>query len=113
MSLDIDHLLLTAFPDEGAELFRTLLQTPGFRLEQIVSNGAASAEGFWYDQDQQEWVLLIQGEAALKLENGEVIGLKAGDSLLIPAHCKHRVEYTSQNAVWLALHFPAPAEPSS
>ncbi len=78
---------------------------PAFRLEHIVSNGHASERGFWYDQPNPEWVLLMQGRAILDFENGEKLELKAGDSFLIPAHSKHRVESVSQDAVWLALHF--------
>jgi len=86
-------------------MFRTLLARPGIRLEQIVSHGEASAPGFWYDQEQPEWVLLAQGTAVLRFEPGGDIGLRAGDFVMIPAHRRHRVESVSGDAVWLALHF--------
>jgi len=89
-----------------AEHFIPVLEAPGFRLEQIVSNGAASAPGFWYDQDTPEWVALVQGHATLEFADGR-LELKPGDSLLIPAHSKHRVTRTTADAVWLALHFRA------
>ncbi|MBM4309689.1 MAG: cupin domain-containing protein [Deltaproteobacteria bacterium] len=88
---------------ETDETFIPLLQRAGFRLEQIVSNGQASAPGFWYDQDRDEWVMLVRGEAVLELDQ-ERVELKAGDYLLIPAHVRHRVASCSQDAVWLALH---------
>lgn len=87
------------------EKFRTLLDTSGLRLQQIVSNGCASGEGFWYDQKQPEWVMLVRGSAVLRFEPGGDVPLKAGDFLTIPAHSRHRVESVSSDAVWLALHF--------
>jgi cupin 2 domain-containing protein len=66
-----------------------------------------SAEGFWYDQPENEWVLLVQGAARLQLENREPIDLRPGDYVLIPAHQKHRVDWTdpNQETIWLAVHF--------
>lgn len=89
----------------GTETFKPLLAGRGFELEEIVSRGAASPEGFWYDQERSEWVLLAKGEATLRFEDGELIELKAGDHLMIPAHKRHRVQSTSPDAVWVALHF--------
>ena len=96
--------LLESPPGE-TETFRTLLDLPGIRLEQIVSNGQASAEGFWYDQKNPEWVFLVRGEAVLRFDPGGDVTLKKGDFLLIPANTRHRVESVSADAVWLALHF--------
>jgi cupin 2 domain-containing protein len=87
------------------EQFFALLQTDSAKLEHIVSNGQASEADFWYDQAQPEWVALIQGEATLEFEGGTTLKLIAGDSLTIPALCKHRVACASQDAVWLALHY--------
>lgn len=95
-----------------AERFIPILEAPGIRLERIVSNGAASAPGFWFDQDTSEWVALVQGHATLEFADGR-LALNPGDSLLIPAHAKHRVTHTSADAVWLALHFPAESVESS
>lgn len=94
--------------DETTEQFISVLQQPGFRLEYIVSHGQAGEPGFWYDQKEPEWVLLARGRAVLEFENRESCKLAAGDYLLIPAHCKHRVSSCSDDAVWLALHFPDP-----
>lgn len=89
----------------GEESFATLIARRDFELEEIVSRGAASPEGFWYDQERSEWVLLTKGEATLRFEGDEVIELKAGDHVMIPAGKRHRVEATSPDAVWVALHF--------
>jgi cupin 2 domain-containing protein len=82
-----------------------LLDLPGIRLQQIVSNGQASAEGFWYDQKQPEWVMLVRGESVLRFDPGGDVRLNTGDYLMIPANVRHRVQSVSDDAVWLALHF--------
>jgi cupin 2 domain-containing protein len=92
------------------ESFEPLLQTGAFRLERIVSRGHATPEGEWYDEEQAEWVLLLQGSAGLRIEGrAEVIALEPGDYLSIPAHTRHRVEWTDpeRDTVWLALHHEA------
>ena len=89
------------------ELSNELASGRRFRLERIVSRGHASPEGFWYDQEEDEWVLLIAGAARLDFDDGRSVSLAAGDHLLIPAHCRHRVAWTdpAQQTVWLALFF--------
>lgn len=93
--------------DPQREYFQTLLETAGVRLERIVSKGHATPPGEWFDQDKDEWVVLLTGAARLRLEDEtEVLELTAGDYLWLPAHCRHRVEWTDseQETVWLALH---------
>ena len=87
------------------EFVELLAQQPGVRIERIISAGHASAPGFWYDQDEDEWVAVLQGTGTLQWEDGRVTPMAAGDWLLIPARKKHRVEYTSQEppCVWLAV----------
>jgi len=94
--------------DLSNELFETLLQTPSFRIERIVSNGHCSPEGFWYDQDDNEWVILLKGSAVLRFENDdESIALKSGDYIHIDKHQRHRVEWTDpeEETIWLAIHY--------
>jgi cupin 2 domain-containing protein len=87
-----------------------LAEFPGARIERIVSTGQASQPGFWYDQEQTEWVVLLSGSAGFLFE-GEVAQrtLRPGDYLEIPAHARHRVEWTDANesTVWLAVHVSA------
>jgi cupin 2 domain-containing protein len=102
--------VLADLPDEAerAERFEPLLDRPGLRIERIVSTGQASPEGFWYDQPRDEWVLLLSGSAGLRFaDEADVRELEPGDWLHIPAHMKHRVEWTDagQPSVWLAVHF--------
>jgi cupin 2 domain-containing protein len=89
------------------ELVQTLLGAPGFCIERIVSLGHASPEGFWYDQETHEWVLLLAGAARLTLEGEEPLDLLPGAFLNIPAHQRHRVEWTdsAQPTIWLAIHY--------
>jgi cupin 2 domain-containing protein len=91
----------------GEEYTQNLSSWPGVRIERIVSRGQSSEENFWYDQPRDEWVLLVRGAARLRLEDRpEPIELRGGDWLLLPAHCRHRVEWTDPhcNTVWLAIH---------
>ncbi|MEA9393511.1 cupin domain-containing protein [Acerihabitans sp. TG2] len=104
--------MFSDFPDGAvsreAETFEALLTQPGVRIERIISTGQSSTPDFWYCQPQNEWVMVIQGSAALRLENeaGERV-LKAGDFVNIPAFCKHRVEWTdtTEKTIWLAVHY--------
>ena len=88
------------------ELFESLVFTDDIKIERIISTGQVTPSGEWYDQDRDEWVILLQGEAVLSYDNGSIIKLVAGDYLSIPAHQKHRVEDTSFEppCIWLAIH---------
>lgn len=89
------------------ERFDELLCGGGFRLERIVSTGQATPAAQWYDQDHAEWVLVLRGSARLQFEGeAEAVHLGPGDYVLIPAHCRHRVQWTDAHypTVWLALH---------
>ena len=92
------------------EQFSELLKRPDLRIERIVSTGQSSPEGFWYDQPDCEWVVLIQGEAHLRFaDEAEVQHLKAGDFIDIAPHRRHRVEWTAPGelTIWLAVHYSA------
>ena len=91
-----------------AELFETILQTPDITIEKIISRDHSSPPDFWYDQNKNEWVIVLKGQAKLKFaENDELTELKPGDYINIPAHCKHRVEWTDpdEETIWLAVHY--------
>ena len=90
------------------EIFETILQTENVRIERIVSTGQNSPDDFWYDQDENEWILILQGRAALRFEGeGEDRVLDVGDCLDIAAHVRHRVVWTSADepTVWLAVFY--------
>lgn len=92
--------------DLPQELFETILNRSNVRIERIVSQGQSSPDGFWYDQDQYEFVVLLQGAARLRFEDGEV-EMTPGSFIDIPAHKRHRVEWTSPNepTIWLAVFY--------
>ena len=90
------------------ELFECILKQDNIVIERIVSNGHISPVGQWYDQARDEWVILLQGKATLLFEKDQIlISLAPGDYLLIPAHTRHRVEWSQPdfNTIWLAIHF--------
>ena len=90
------------------ELLQTLLARTHFRIERIVSQGQASPEGVWYDQNEHEWVLLVKGAARLRFEDHATpVDMKPGSFINIPAHRRHRVEWTDphQPTIWLAVHY--------
>ncbi|MCX7408696.1 MAG: cupin domain-containing protein [Planctomycetales bacterium] len=90
------------------ELVTTLLDATNVRIERIASHGHASPEGFWYDQDQHEWVMVLKGAARLRFEDDEQpVEMKPGDFVNIQAHKRHRVEWTTPDepTIWLAVFF--------
>jgi cupin 2 domain-containing protein len=98
---------LSEIKNFSEEIFETIQSKENIKIERIISSGQTTPEDFWYDQDKNEWILLLQGEAELLFENNEKTILKAGDYLLIPSHKRHKVTYTSQNppCIWLAIFF--------
>lgn len=91
-------------PEECVDI---LLQQSGMRIERIISRGHATPSGQWYDQDSDEWVLVLAGKAGLRIEGRqEVITLNPGDYVHLRAHQRHRVEWTleNENTLWLAIH---------
>lgn len=95
-------------PDAArSERFEELCRTGSFRIERITSAGQCSAPGFYYDQPWDEWVLVLQGRATIKLEGPEeTVHLSRGDWFIITAHRRHRVDATSKAppTIWLAVH---------
>ncbi len=90
------------------ELIETISETGTVRIERIVSKGHASPPCFWYDQDENEYVLLLKGSARLLFkEKKEILPMQPGDYVNIPAHVKHRVEWTDPDneTVWLAVFY--------
>ena len=94
-----------SLPDE---FFETLVASDAVKIERIVSRGHASPEGFWYDQEQHEWVIVLQGEAKLQIEGQpHPLHLSAGMYMNLPAHQKHRVAWTKEDTdtIWLAVFY--------
>ncbi len=99
--------LFSAIPENPPEELTTVLQAgKGVRIERIVSQGHSSPQGFWYDQPDHEWVLVLKGAARIEFEDSTV-EMKPGDFIKIPAHQKHRVAWTTPDepTIWLAVHY--------
>jgi cupin 2 domain-containing protein len=102
------------FADAGPlseELVRVLLSVPGqLRIERIVSRGHCSPHGFWYDQDEHEWVSVLAGRAQIEIEARGLVELGPGDHLLLPAHVRHRVVHTDPevDTIWLTVFYKTP-----
>ncbi len=106
--------LFADLPDaSGHEVLDTLVARDGLTIERIVSHGQATPEGEWYDQDSDEWVVVLRGAAELLIE-GETTArsLKPGDFVYLPAHERHRVALTDpeEPTVWLAVHVQPPGD---
>lgn len=104
----VDGNIFTGIPAQlPQELFTVLLDNSAVRIERIVSRGHRTEDDDWYDQDGDEWVILLQGQAVIVYERDlGAITLNPGDYLLIPAHVRHRVDWTAPeiDTVWLAVH---------
>src|ERR1051325_2591529 len=92
------------------EIVQTLIRAADVRIERIISHGHGSPADFWYDQPQHEWVIVLKGAAKLQFEDG-MIEMKPGDFINIPAHKKHRVDWTTPDepTVWLGVRYGEPA----
>jgi len=93
--------------DLAEEVFETIFLKDGLKIERIISKGHTTPTEQWYDQDSNEWVILLEGEAILSFEDSEDVKLSTGDYINIPAHKKHRVSWTTPNkeTIWLAIHY--------
>jgi cupin 2 domain-containing protein len=87
----------------STETFLTLFESDTARIERIVSHSHRSRPGFWYDQAEDEWVIVLRGAAALEFAGGEIVEMTEGDYVMIPRGLRHRVARTSETTVWLAV----------
>lgn len=89
------------------EIIQVIAENSNIKIEKIISHGQSSPPNFWYDQEQNEFVLLLKGSAELLFENDEQVKMNEGDYITIPSHKKHRVEKTSGTGktIWLAIHY--------
>ena len=106
--MDIKNIFSGIKNQSPEEIFETIIKTNQFKIERIISSGQSTDKEKWYDQDIDEWVILLKGSAGLLFEsNNEEIIMKPGDYVNIPAHQKHRVEWTDANeeTIWMAVHY--------
>ncbi len=100
--------IFDSIPDNlDVEVFDLLLQSNQLKIERIISKGQSSPKSGWYNQDKNEWVIVLKGEALISFENDEEVNLKVGSYLDIPAHTKHKVKWTDQETetIWLAIAY--------
>jgi len=106
--MDINNIFSGIKNQSPEEIFETIIKTNQCKIERIISSGQSTEKGKWYDQDVDEWVIVLKGSAGLLFESNNVkIIMKPGDYVNIPAHQKHRVEWTDANeeTIWLAIYY--------
>ena len=101
------NILLNIPEKISEEIIEVLISSDIIRIERIISENHKSPKDFWYNQNENEFVMVLQGEGDILFDNGEILSLKKGDYCFIPAHIKHRIERTSdkEKTVWLAVFF--------
>lgn len=107
MSIKCSNIFSDLPDNTDEENVERLLSASDLTLQRIISRGQHTPDGQWYDQHENEWVILIKGAATLLIEEGhQLINMQAGDYVYLPAHCRHRVEWTDpeQHSIWLAVH---------
>ena len=89
------------------ELFENIFSSDNILIERIISSGWNKIDDKWYDQEKDEWVILLKGFATIEFEKNKITELVEGDYLFIPTHCKHKVTKSSSKppCIWLTVHF--------
>lgn len=107
MNLKLNNIFRLLPEDTDKEIFENLIDSGSVKVERIISRGQASPPAGWYDQEQTEWVMILQGEAINCVEDDMDYHLVVGSYLNIPAHTRHRVKWTSPEVetIWLAIHY--------
>lgn len=104
MTITARNIFAGATVPAGLEQCLTLFESAAVRVERIVSNTHSSPAGFWYDQPEDEWVMILRGQARLEFADGESLAMRAGDHVTIASHVSHRVSETDAETIWLAVH---------
>ena len=106
-SIDVNNIFANIPDTVDTEIFEALADGEGVTIERIISKGQQSPESGWYDQGKNEWVMILRGGAILLYEDGSSVALNPGDFINIPAHTKHRVNWTAPDieTIWLAVHY--------
>ena len=100
--------IFTKIPQElKDELFEDIINKPNLKIQRIVSDGHTTNKFDWYDQDGDEWIILLQGSAIISFFDEDDVALEVGDYINISAHKKHKVSYTSKDekTIWLVVHY--------
>ena len=100
--------IFTSMPEDfDDESIDVLLKSESLKIERIISKGHMSPDTGWYDQENDEWVLVLKGAALISFENDTDVNLATGDYVNIAAHVRHRVKWTDPDieTIWLAVHY--------
>ncbi|RLA76274.1 MAG: cupin [Epsilonproteobacteria bacterium] len=89
------------------EIFEDIISKKEIKIQRIISKGHTTQKGEWYDQDRDEWVILLKGEAILEFEGSNDVKLQEGDYINIQANIRHRVSWTKLHVetIWLAIYY--------
>ncbi|MBN2175515.1 MAG: cupin domain-containing protein [Bacteroidales bacterium] len=106
MNNDINNIYKPPIGIDKEEVFENLHLSKKIKIERIFTQKPYETPGEWFDQPQDEWVLLLKGKAKLEFKNDKIIEMNEGDYIFIPAHKIHRVYNSSKEpkCVWLAIH---------
>lgn len=104
MAITVKNIFVDHDQANDGENFLTLFENRSVKIEKIVSHSHSSPAGFWYDQGEDEWVIVLRGTAALEFTGGEIVEMTEGDYVIIPRSVRHRVARTGKDTVWLAVH---------
>lgn len=104
--MKIDNIFEAIPGNLDAEIFEDIFKSSNIRVERIISKGQSTPAESWYDQEEHEWVMVVEGKAILEFEN-DLVTLNKGDYVNIPAHCKHKVHWTDPDraTIWLAIFY--------
>jgi cupin 2 domain-containing protein len=103
MTIRVDNLFANLPELYESEQSLSLFEKPSIKIERVVSESYSSPAGFWYDQDEDEWVVVLRGKAILEFEEGRLVHMQEGDYVTISRHAKHRVQRTDPKTIWLAV----------
>jgi len=87
------------------EIFNTIISNDNIKIERIISYGQTTPKDYWYNQEEDEFVLILKGDAKIQYDDGSIHILNTNDSLYIQSHQKHKVTYTANPTIWLAIFF--------
>jgi cupin 2 domain-containing protein len=104
MSLAVKNLFADLPAASSGEDVLPLFENANVKITRIVSHGYSSPAGFWYDQADDEWVIVLRGSATVEFASGELVEMAEGDCLTIARRVKHRVARTSEQTIWLTVH---------
>ena len=104
MTIRVDNLFANLPELYESEQSLSLFEKPSIKIERLVSESYSSPAGFWYDQDEDEWVVVLRGKATLEFEEGQLVYMQEGDYVTISRHVKHRVRQTDPKTIWLSVH---------